>query len=275
MKDPIYWIRRLEIRMQAANIKSQWWKRITFETNLPPDIGHKLKDLFAKEEGEDAQIYKTCKTRFVKLYAPKHEDDVKKARSLVMTDTPSEAAKELRELLCKKPKHLEGCCCGPIVTSFWRDLLPEPVRQAVANMDLSATTFEATVDHADKAFASMNKGATVAAVNLDETQPALQQPVAAFNRGNTRARNVGAGRRDKAGGEDRDGEADAQTPATGALGAMPTRTLPALTHPQEFVCNITFTASVHIFAVFVTVALGAILLPHLMTRPETAHSTSS
>ena len=46
MKDPIYWIRRLEIRMQAANIKSQWWKRITFETNLPPDIGHKLKDLF-------------------------------------------------------------------------------------------------------------------------------------------------------------------------------------------------------------------------------------
>ena len=49
--------------MQAANIKSQWWKRITFETNLPSDIGHALKDLFAQEEGEDYQIYKTCKTR--------------------------------------------------------------------------------------------------------------------------------------------------------------------------------------------------------------------
>ena len=62
-RDPVYWLRRLEIRMQAANIKSQWWKIITFETNLPSDIGHQLKDLFAKEENTDAKIYKTCKSK--------------------------------------------------------------------------------------------------------------------------------------------------------------------------------------------------------------------
>merc|ERR1711951_81639 len=47
--DPIYWFRRLEIQMEIREIKSQFWKRIVLESNLPPDINETIKDLLIKE----------------------------------------------------------------------------------------------------------------------------------------------------------------------------------------------------------------------------------
>ena len=38
VKDPVYWFRRLEVRMQTVGIGSQFWKRVALEQNLPPDL---------------------------------------------------------------------------------------------------------------------------------------------------------------------------------------------------------------------------------------------
>ena len=69
---------------------------------------------------------------------PRPEDNIRKARNLVMTTTPSAAAKDLRDLMCQKSKPFTNCCCGPIVASHWRDLLPDPVKFKVADADFTA-----------------------------------------------------------------------------------------------------------------------------------------
>ena len=37
-QDPVYWFRRLEIQMQLRKIKSQFWKQVVLEQNLPAEI---------------------------------------------------------------------------------------------------------------------------------------------------------------------------------------------------------------------------------------------
>ena len=100
----------------------------------------------------------------LKLHGPKEDEDFKKAQSLVMTDTPSAAAKELVELICDKDKPLESCCCTKAVSALWRDMLPATVRAQVSNMGLKdASERKDTLDAADKAFAAL-KGPKVSAV---------------------------------------------------------------------------------------------------------------
>ena len=60
-RDPIYWFRRLEIQMQIRKIRSQFWKRVVLEANLPPEVNETIKDLLIKEESESATVYKDCK----------------------------------------------------------------------------------------------------------------------------------------------------------------------------------------------------------------------
>ena len=101
------------------------------------------------------------------------------AQGLVMTGLPSQAGRRIRELVCKKQKFGE-CCCPAVVGKFWRDLLPLPVKTAVASYNIE-TDFDRAMDAADDAFNSMAKGAAaVAAVSLDDTLPALQHDVAAM-----------------------------------------------------------------------------------------------
>ena len=104
-----------------------------------------------------------------------------------MTGTPSEAGKQIRELICRKNPHFNECCCAAVVGKFWRDVLPPEVRNAVASFDLE-TEFDKALDHADNVFRSVKLGANpmvsrVAAVSLDETLPALQHDVAAYKAG--------------------------------------------------------------------------------------------
>ena len=80
-------------------------------------------------------------------------------------------------LLCDSKKPLEGCCCAKVVSALWKKQLPAVVRAAVAGMDLAAN-MEDVLRKADDVFASQGARAApvaaVAAVNLDETLPALQ-----------------------------------------------------------------------------------------------------
>ena len=55
-KDPVYWFRRLEIQMQIRKIKSQFWKRVVLEQNLPPEMNETIKDLLVKEESDSSTV---------------------------------------------------------------------------------------------------------------------------------------------------------------------------------------------------------------------------
>ena len=113
--------------MQIRKIKSQFWKRVVLEANLPPDLNEQIKDYLILEESEAATVYKDCKARLLKLNAPKPEQNVASAMGLVMTGLPSQAGKRIRELICKKPKFADCRCCPAVVGKLWRDLLPQAV----------------------------------------------------------------------------------------------------------------------------------------------------
>ena len=143
--DPIYWFRRLEIQMEIRGIQSQFWKRIVLESNLPPDINETIKDLLVKERNEAGSVYKDCKARILKIFGPKPEQDFTLALGLVMTGLPSQAAKRVKELVCKRNF---DCCCPAVVGKIWRDMLPKDVRVAVASYDL-AKQWDEALDRAD------------------------------------------------------------------------------------------------------------------------------
>ena len=186
VKDPVYWFRRLEIRMQTVGIGSQFWKRVALEQNLPPELCACIKEYLILEQSAAKTVYSDCKKTILEIYGPKPEANFATAQGIMMTGTPSEAGKRIRELICQKNPPLTDCCCAAAVGKLWRDVLPPPVRNQVANFDIK-TQFKAAMDHADKVYhsAKMASGAgalvnQMAALSLDETLPALQQDVAAF-----------------------------------------------------------------------------------------------
>ena len=167
--DPIYWFRRLEIQLQIRKVKSQFWKRVVLEANLPPEVNETIKDLLIKEEVDSATVYKECKERILKIFGPKPEQDFGLALGMVMEGLPSQAAKRVKDLICKRNF---DCCCPAVVGKIWRDMLPEAVRLAVASHDLK-TQWDGAMDMADNVYYyAREAGETeVAAVSLDETTP--------------------------------------------------------------------------------------------------------
>ena len=97
------------------------------------------------------------------MYGPKPEEDYFKAVNFVLTGLPSDAAKDLRSLICDKNPSLKECCCAKSVGAKWRSILPPTVRAAVANMDLK-TDFDKTVKHADYVFNAIKAAQPVALI---------------------------------------------------------------------------------------------------------------
>ena len=132
--------------------------------------------------------YYQAKQRLLSIYGEKPQESYEKATRLVMATTPSELARQITDLICENKKRpLEGCCCAKTVMGIWLRQLSNPVRQAIANMELGGGQLEETLKVADAVHHSVapNGGiqpvATIAtaAGNLDETTPALD-PVAAL-----------------------------------------------------------------------------------------------
>ena len=184
--DPVYWFRRLEIQMELRDIRSQFWKRIVLEANLPPDVNETIKDLLIKERNDkDAgTVYRDCKARILKIFGPKPEEDFTLALETTMTGLPSQAAKRIKELVCKRNF---DCCCPAVVGKIWRDMLPKDVRVAVASYDL-AKQWDEALDRADdvhkalQSFLEAEAAKTtteVAAVSLGKPpdEPELQHDV--------------------------------------------------------------------------------------------------
>ena len=114
----------------------------------------------------------------------------------VLVGKPSSLARALVNDLCQK--ELEGCtCCPAIVLALWRRHLPGPVRAAISHMEFNSNTFDAVCKLADDVFQSNQPTPSIAAVSLDETQPAIPYatPEVAAIRGAGRGGRGGRGAR--------------------------------------------------------------------------------
>ena len=127
---------------------------------------------------------------------------MERALSRVLVDTPSHLARDLVNDLCKS--QLVNCqCCPAIVACLWKRQLSGQVRAGIAHCTFDAQNFNATVQLADDIHASaFPQGASsVAAVSLDETQPAIPYasvPEVAAVRGQSRGgRGRGRGPRNR------------------------------------------------------------------------------
>ena len=67
------------------------------------------------EQGEAKTVYSDCKKTILEIYGPKPEENVAKAQRITLTGTPSQAGKQIRELMCQKPPHFKDCCCSSMV----------------------------------------------------------------------------------------------------------------------------------------------------------------
>ena len=183
------WLRRFEVRLEFLEVKSQWLKRVALENLIPVDVATSCNDLFDRTKSEVAAstaddqklIYKLCKLRLLKIYGPRPEEAFEKAETMTLATgcLPSDAAKQIRALVCPANPPLQGCHCHIAVSSFWRRLLPKDVRGAVANMDLQAN-FDQTIEAADVYFkAYQEKGLRPAPIAAIAPQrPAMPAPAA-------------------------------------------------------------------------------------------------
>ena len=185
------WLRRFEVRLEFLEVKSQWLKRVALENLIPVDVATSCNDLFDRTKSEVTSatasdqklIYKLCKLRLLKIYRPRPEEAFEKAETMTLATgcLPSDAAKQIRALVCPANPPLQGCHCHIAVSSFWRRLLPKDVRGAVANMDLQAN-FDQTIEAADVYFkAYQEKGLRQAPIAAIAPQrPAMPAPAAQY-----------------------------------------------------------------------------------------------
>ena len=161
------WLKRLEVKMETYGVTSQWAKRIVLENNLPSAINDELEEYLVLSKAEaSATIYKDMKALFLKAHGPIPESEYRKAQTMVMVGTPSQTARRLAQLMCRKPKKLTDCCCAVGVSAIWRDLLPQQIKSQVANLSLEADHFEATIAYADSVYQSLQPAQPVAAVRM-------------------------------------------------------------------------------------------------------------
>ena len=191
------WFQVLENKMQFAQIRAQWTKLQVLTTVLPANLLVHIESFVAlpQASAEETCYYK-AKLRLIDIYGEKPQESFEKATRLVLQTTLSELARQITDLICdNKQKPLENCCCAKTVMGIWLRQLSNPVRQAIATMQLGEGQLEQTLKVADAVHRSVaptgdvQPVATVAtaAGNPDITTPALD-PVATLRQ--TRGRGV-------------------------------------------------------------------------------------
>ena len=197
------------------------------EQVLPHRVAKTLNTLFDKRKtAAGSDIYYQCKKLLLKVHGPRPDADYKKAQSLVATGAPSQTAKELVQLICKKPTPLVECCCAIAVGSLWRELLPTIVKSAVANFDLAdPKEFEQAMDVADNVWHSVQtpagqvsavkRAAADKAADKDALDESDLQVAAVGNRRNNPRGGGGRGRSGRRGGRGNSQNQETETPPEG------------------------------------------------------------
>ena len=227
-----FYFSQLEQQMQVTSVKKQWTKRLVLSNNLPAHIQQEVKPLLRMQEtAAGATAYKALKDRLLKIFGPKKEAAMQKALGLTLTTTPSQLARQLLDLLCKKDPPLTDCCCENSVSGLWRKLLPNPVQRAIAGMEMTADNLEAILQKADDVYATMvpNAGPQVAANNWSANQGGGAQ------RG---ARGCGRGQRGRGGAQSNAGQqrAPGQNGQAGGNQSNPTRAQRHSDNPPTEAC---------------------------------------
>ena len=91
-----FFFTQLEMRLECAGVKSQWWKRIGLHNTLPNRIQEEVMDLLSKPKLKAGDSpYLKLKTRLLELYGPKETDAFERASSLTLVGKPSQLAMKL------------------------------------------------------------------------------------------------------------------------------------------------------------------------------------
>ena len=172
--------------MEMASVGKQWLKKTVLQRNLPVKQKEDVKALLTLQKAEAGNnIYFRIKSELIRIYAPKPQDAYRKALGRTMTGLPSQLGYQVVNDICKKPTKLDGCCCAGAALAIWSMKLPVSVLAHISNMPFTLDTYKGVFEAADKVHQSSQQ-LQVAAVSLDETQPAFdpqnQPQVAAFNR---------------------------------------------------------------------------------------------
>ena len=208
--DLLFYFNQIEIKMSAAGVKKNFTKFQVLSTIIPAKVMNQVKSLLRKGENEfpNKDAYKQLKQKILRIFGPRPEAAVERALSRVMTDKPSELARQLVNDICAKELDCE--CCPNIVFALWKRHLSSSVRAGIAHCSFNKDTFEDIIKRADDIHIANNlTGVPVMAAvavpqasSLNETQPAIAYPipeVAAAWRGGGRGRG-GRGRGQNRGG---------------------------------------------------------------------------
>ena len=218
-----FWFNQVEIKMSAVGVKKNFTKFQVLTTIIPKKVIDQVKPLLRKKQTDfpNKDAYKQLKNTIIRIFGPRPEARMERALSRVLTDRPSDLARQLVNDVCLED--LEGCrCCPAIISALWKRHLPGAVRAGIAHCEFTKETFDQVTQLADDIFASNAPAGSVAALNLDETQPAIAYPlpeVSAIRGGSNRGRGRGARNR----GRGRGTGAAPTTPAAPTAGNQPRR----------------------------------------------------
>ena len=145
--------------METGGVGQQWTKRLVLESAVPPHVHNDLDDLFDEGKLGCGQIYHRCKELLLELHGPRPERDIELALAMVVPpgQAPSQTAQRLVKLICKEKKPLVNCCCANLVSTRWRQLIPQQVKTHVSGLDFK-TQYVAIMKVADNVWRSLQPG---------------------------------------------------------------------------------------------------------------------
>ena len=163
-EDLKFYFSRVEVKMKAAGVKSNFTKLQVLSTIIPAKVMTELKSLLSKQESEftNKDGYLQAKTKILQIFGPPEGAEVERALGRVLSGKPSQLWNALTEDLCEK--ELKNCCCLKIVAALWRKAIPTSVRQAVAHYDLRLNTVKDILQVADDVYESNKTPAASASV---------------------------------------------------------------------------------------------------------------
>ena len=200
-----FWFSQVEIKMGAVGVKKNFTKFQVLSSIIPKKVIEQCKPILRKRATDfpNKDAYKQLKNKILKIFGQRPEARMERALSRTLTGRPSDLARQLVNDICLND--FDCRCCPDMILALWKRHLPGTVRAGIAHCKFNKDTFDEVIQLADDIFASNAPSASVAAVSLNETQPALPYPtpeVAAVNRGGRGGRSRGSrgGRGNRGGG---------------------------------------------------------------------------
>ena len=172
-EDLLFVFQQFGIKLAAVGAKKQFTKFQALTTILPKKVLDQVKPLLRKTEAEftENNAYQLLKKEILRIFGPKPEAAMERALGRVLVDKPSELARALVDDVCKLG--LDCQCCPANVLALWKRNLSSSVWAGITHTTFNEDNFNAIVQLADDIHESHKATAAVAAVSLNETQPAI------------------------------------------------------------------------------------------------------